>query len=194
MAVKIQEQVRKPSDLEYVTNKYPFEYLESMNAVLCQGMTRCNRLVEVVHSSPSSLQKVLMGQIVMTGDVESVGNAMFEGRLPALWAGKSYPSMKAIGRYIEDLVKRMDTLTSWLENGPPERFWISGFYFTQDFLTGVAQNFARKYKIPSTMSHLTLSAWSRAGTTAQSRKMEHTSTTCSWREHGVAMRRKFSRN
>jgi dynein heavy chain len=148
LAADILAKLRPEYDLEAVGAAYPNDPRESMNTVLIQELARFNRLLAVVRSTLGSVQKAMRGLIVLSTTLEEVGTDLFLGRVPAAWRGRSYPSRKPLASYVADLLERLAMLDAWIERGAPPSFWMSGFFFTQSFVTGAAQNFARKYTVP----------------------------------------------
>jgi len=147
MAQDIGSRMPKPFNTEDVMKKHPIMYENSMNTVLLQELIRYNRLIVLVRKAMQDVQKAIKGEVVMSAELETVFNAMYDGRIPPSWKKRSYPSLKPFGAYINDLLERLAFLQKWIDNGPPPVFWISGFFFTQSFLTGVKQNYARKTRI-----------------------------------------------
>jgi dynein heavy chain, axonemal len=131
-------------DEEAAAEKYPVEYNNSMNTVLRQELIRFNRLLVYIKSSLNETRRAVLGQIAMIPELERIHSAMSIGKLPNDWAKRSYPSLKPLGSYINDLLARLTFLQRWLDEGEPTVFWLSGFYFTQSFLTAVLQNHSRK--------------------------------------------------
>ena len=101
-----------------------------------------------MHETLFQVQRALKGLVVLSADLEAMGDAMFDQRVPASWTANAYPSLKPLSAWFKDLMLRLEFLIKWIEDGVPPLMWISGFFFPQGFLTAILQNFARKYQFP----------------------------------------------
>jgi dynein heavy chain, axonemal len=89
-------QARGQYDIEGISLLYPVVYEESMNTVLLQECIRYNKLIQAMELSLPELLKALKGLVVMSGELESIANAIAVNQIPKSWASVVYPSLKPL--------------------------------------------------------------------------------------------------
>ena len=128
--------------------KFPILYDESMNTVLRQEQQKFNRLLRVMKKTLHGVQLAVQGLAVMSKSLENMSDSFYTQQVPSAWEDVGYPSLKPLGAWVSELTQRCDFMVDWVDNGTPLKYWISGFFFPQAFLTGNLQNYARKYQLP----------------------------------------------
>ena len=87
-ARNILDRVPDPTPIEPIVAKYPVKYEESMNTVLVQEVLRYNKLLGVIKGTLRDLLKALKGLVVMSQQLETMSNKLYNNQVPELWASK----------------------------------------------------------------------------------------------------------
>merc|ERR1711988_1728744 len=149
LASDIEKSLPPQFDTDGCNIAYPVKYEECLNTVLSQEMIRFNDMTKVVKKSLADVQKAVVGLVVLSLELEEMGDNMVNGQVPEMWMKVAYPSRMPLGSWSKDLVARLKFLQDWFESKSyPAKYWLSGFYFTQAFLTGTKQNYARRQNLP----------------------------------------------
>lgn len=117
--------------------------VHSLGVFLSQELIRFNELIEVIGITLRELRKAIKGEVVMSSDLETMYNCFVFQKVPPAWESAGYPCLKPLAAWIEDFLQRIQFMSTWLLNGPPNAYWVSGFFFPQGFMTAVKQAYSR---------------------------------------------------
>ncbi|XP_056424627.1 dynein axonemal heavy chain 8 isoform X2 [Hyla sarda] len=145
----IAEDMLERLPLDYISHEVTAQLqrtgaLNPINMFLRQEIDRMQKVISIVRSDLSDLKLAIDGTIIMNETFRDVLDDMYDARIPRVWSKVSWTS-SSLGLWFSELLERSCQLTSWIYEGRPNVFWMTGFFNPQGFLTAVIQEAVRAH-------------------------------------------------
>jgi len=118
---------------------------QPLNIFLRQEIDRIQRVLGTVRTILKDLKLAIDGTIIMNENLRDALDNMFDARIPTSWMKISWESA-TLGFWFVDLLDRNTQFHTWLFDGRPICFWMTGFFNPQGFLTAMRQEITRAHK------------------------------------------------
>merc|ERR1712072_1475249 len=106
-----------------------------LNICLKQEIDRLQKVISTVRFMLAQLKLATAGTIVMSPELAEALDALFMARVPPVWTKVSVLIAPNMGVWWLNILNRAEQFTSWLRNGRPSCFWLTGFFNPTGFLT-----------------------------------------------------------
>lgn len=135
---------RLPKEYNMIKVKKQLNKTDPLSIFLKQEIAQMNRVILKIKQTLEDLQLGIAGTIVMNSELQEALNYLYDAKVPPKWEKISWES-PTLGYWFTDVLARSNQFTSWLEEGRPKLFWLSGFFNPLAFLTAIKQEATRAH-------------------------------------------------
>ncbi|XP_044594901.1 dynein axonemal heavy chain 8 [Cotesia glomerata] len=118
---------------------------QPMNIFLKQEIDRMQVVIRLVRSMLKDLLLAIDGVIIMNEQLKDALDNIYDARIPKVWRLRSWES-STLGFWFTELLERNQQFSSWIFQSRPAKFWMTGFFNPQGFLTAMRQEVTRAHK------------------------------------------------
>ena len=115
----------------------------ALQQILKQESNLYNSLITTITTSLLKLESALEGKVLMSEELESMCNEIAIKNVPKIWQAASYPTVKSLFDYVDDLCERVLFFRRWIQTKQPSVFLLPYFFHPKRFLTSILQLHAR---------------------------------------------------